>query len=57
MPGSRDASCLVCTGKMESVDYLFVMCEVIYAVLYRIFRWVTWPRPLQPSILGVFELF
>lgn len=41
-------------GKQKSVVHLFVLCEVVSIIWYKMFRWVGRLRPLPP-ILQVFD--
>lgn len=42
---------------VESIDYLFVTCEMVLRVWYQVFRWLGWDWMLPWNIEGLFQVF
>lgn len=49
--------CMGCLRHVESVYYLFFLCEVASTLWYKVLERAGIPKPLTNSILGVFEMF
>jgi hypothetical protein len=50
-------SCVFCGEVEESVDHLFVSCDRISPVWYRISRWLRFEYVSPDKIMQVFESF
>ncbi|PNX97443.1 cytochrome p450, partial [Trifolium pratense] len=55
--GTTNTSCVFCGAVEESVDHLFVSCDRISHVWYRVSRWVGMEYVSPNSIIQVFESF
>ncbi|GAU23386.1 hypothetical protein TSUD_334340 [Trifolium subterraneum] len=55
--GATDSSCVVCGAVEESVDHIFVSCDRISSVWYRVSRWLGVEYVSPSSIMQVFESF
>ncbi|GAU51958.1 hypothetical protein TSUD_417440 [Trifolium subterraneum] len=57
MVGATDISCVFCGAVEESVDHLFVSCDWISPIWYRVSRWLGIEYVPPNSIMQVFESF
>ncbi|GAU37888.1 hypothetical protein TSUD_395720 [Trifolium subterraneum] len=55
--GATDSSCVFCGAVEESVDHIFVSCDRISSVWYRVSRWLGVEYVSPNSIMQVFESF
>jgi hypothetical protein len=55
--GTTDTLCVFCGAVEESVDHLFVSCEHISPIWYRISRWLGFEYVSPNRIVQVFESF
>jgi hypothetical protein len=55
--GTTDTLCVFCGAVEESVDHLFVSCEHISPIWYRISRWLRMEYVSPNRIMQVFESF
>ncbi|MCI05881.1 cytochrome P450, partial [Trifolium medium] len=55
--GTTDTSCVFCGAVEESVDHLFVSCERVSPIWYRITRWLGIEYVCLNRIMQVFESF
>lgn len=44
----------MCPSQVESVDDLFVFCELAYTIWYKVFKWMCDPLHVLESTLEVF---
>ncbi|GAU42324.1 hypothetical protein TSUD_25500 [Trifolium subterraneum] len=52
-----NTSCVFCENTIESVDHLFITCELSSSVWYSVVRWLGVQFVLPRGIIGLFELF
>ncbi|GAU22987.1 hypothetical protein TSUD_98150 [Trifolium subterraneum] len=57
MVGATDISCVFCGAVEESIDHLFVSCDWISPIWYRVSRWLGIEYVPPNSIMQVFESF
>jgi len=50
-----DSLCVFCGLEAETVSHIFVTCEVVSRVCYKIFRRLGWELVLPSDLLGLFE--
>jgi hypothetical protein len=57
MVGAFNSSCVFCGMVEESVDYLFVSCDRVLPIWYRVSRWLEIEYVSPNTIMQVFESF